>query len=82
MAGPLARPPAGQSPAIRRLSGILLFLGVALLGVPFLLLASLMGQSYNGMTVNATFQAMYTMWGLGIIVIGLSLAVSRIWPAN
>ena len=77
MAQPTPVSASGQSPTLRRVSGVILFLGVALLGVPFLLLGVLVGHTYSNASVNEIYQTMYTCWGLGVIVIGGALAIAR-----
>jgi len=67
-------PGPGTSATLRRVSGLVLFLGIVLIGVPFLLLGASIGSSNLS---NSTLEDMYTLWGLGIIVIGLSLAIAR-----
>ena len=68
-----SRESAGASPVLRRISGIVLFLGTGLIGLPFLLL----GASVGHFVPNSTYEAMWTMWGLGIMLIGLSFAIAR-----
>lgn len=68
--GWVVRPPTNW----KMLSGWVLFLGIALIGVAFLLLALSVAANSGGEWTVETF---LSLLGFGIIVIGLSFAIGR-----
>jgi hypothetical protein len=66
----VAKPPTNW----RALSGWVLFLGIALIGLAFLTIAFAVASNSGG---NAVAETYLTLFGVGIIIIGLSFGIAR-----